>query len=449
MPLEKNVSYAASAQQALDQGFRPCLRCRPDSAPNSYAWQGTHTTVNRAMKLLSQRKDDKIEHIADSLGISTRYLHKLFSTHLQMSPKRYRLYQQVLMAKNLLQRTTLSVETIAQSVGFSSARQLQHHVKEQLQLSPSQMRTKLVKQASQKTMQETSTSNECLAYKNENNNSERSLKMSSMVNVFLSYRPPYDWEQVRDFFARREIRGNEQIKRDGFSKTLRINTAQVPVSVIHKPQQFGFELSFNASYSEHSLSIISTIKRMLDLDADPITIDTALESAGLSSELRVMGLRVPGVASAFEAVCRAILGQQVSVAAAVNKVNQLYVHFAEHENSAFPCASEVANSDLMFLKMPAKRRQTLIDTAAYFAKLAAESPNITFDSDDLLAIKGIGPWTVSYVDLRANGNSDVWLNSDLVIKQQVAKLNENKFNIQAELAAPWRSYLTLNLWSNA
>lgn len=428
MPLEKNVSYAASAQQALAQGFRPCLRCRPDSAPNSCAWQGTHTTVNRAMKLLSQRSGDKIEAIAERLGISSRYLHKLFSQHLQMSPKRYRLYQQVLMAKNLLQQTSLSVESVAQSVGFSSARQLQHHVKEQLHLSPSQIRGPLVSKANKK------------------EGEQHINAKDSAVEVFLSYRPPYDWPQVRDFFARREIAGNEKVSDNTFCKTLSIDDTEVPVSVIHKPQQYGFTLVFKAIHSVHTLSIMSIIQRMLDLEADPQTIDTALAAAGLNDSQRVSGLRVPGVASAFEAVCRAILGQQVSVAAAVNKVNQLYSHFAEHKNSAFPSAHLVANSDLMFLKMPAKRRQTLIDVAAYFASLG---PNTRFSNEALIAIKGIGPWTVSYVDLRANGNTDIWLDSDLIIKQQMAKLRENQQLIQADLAAPWRSYLTLNLWSNA
>ncbi|MFW8591082.1 DNA-3-methyladenine glycosylase 2 [Glaciecola sp. 2405UD65-10] len=269
--------------------------------------------------------------------------------------------------------------------------------------------------------------------------------MNKNVKVFLSYRPPYNWQQVRMFFAKRCIMGNEYVGENEIHKTLLINEVEVRITMLHIAEKFGFKLIFNAIHSEHTLEVISTIKRMFDLDASPELISQALIATGLKDEECVEGLRVPGVASPFEAICRAILGQQVSVGAAVTKVNQLFTHFAQHEQSAFPSPKLLANSDLMFLKMPAKRRQTLIDVACYFTDLEGS----TFSADDLLAIKGIGPWSVNYVDLRATGNSNIWLDSDLIIKQQVAKFNALGRPLQPELAAPWRSYLTLNLWSMA
>lgn len=433
MPLEKNVSYASSAQLALAQGYRPCLRCRPDSAPQSCAWQGTHTTVNRAMKLLAQRLEQSVEDIAESLGISSRYLHKLFNTHLQISPKRYRLYQQVLMAKNLLQQTTIPIEQVAHCVGFSSARQLQQHVKAQLKLTPSQIRkNKVATQAGKNMLAKLSTHNN--------------------VDIFLSYRPPYNWLQVKGFFARRAIIGNEEVHDTGFTKVLSIHSENsivaVKISVEHVPTKQGFTLRFDADFSQYSLRIISIVKRMLDLDADPITIQSALKNTGLQAQDLVEGLRVPGVASAFEAGCRAILGQQVSVSAAVNKVNELYQHFAQDTQSVFPQAKDVANDDLMFLKMPARRRQTLIDLATYFAEHdPSDNDYQVLDGEALLNIKGIGPWTLNYIEMRASGNTDVYLDGDLIVKQQIAKFAANKQVLQPQLAAPWRSYLTLNLWS--
>ena len=489
LPLEKNVSYSTSAQQALNQGYRPCLRCRPDSAPNSYAWLGVNTTLNRAVKLLTQRLDANIANIAASLGISTRYLNKLFDEHMQISPKRYRIYQQVLMAKQLLQQTSLSVEKVAESVGFTSARQLQLHVKTHLRLTPSQLRKAPTQQP------QDATTNDTAGFLED-------------INILLAYRPPYNWPQVRDFFAKRQIHGNECVAQNSVSKILAIkvgynhsdgNTAYVAVRVTisYAPLQNGFTLSFNAQYSKYTLAIIGVVRRMLDLDASPQLIEQALANAGLPVDNIVEGLRIPGVASEFEAGCRAILGQQVSVAAAVNKVNHLHAHFAQqkyaqlsqsivnHQNGgaeslafAFPSPHEVASSDLLFLKIPAARRQTLIALAAFYARkedqeyieddnaISAVAPasstkplpvnmrkTVTKVDDEkdaaLIDIKGIGPWTVSYIELRAIGDSDIWLNTDLVIKQQVAKFNENKHAINAELAAPWRSYLTLNLWSLA
>jgi AraC family transcriptional regulator of adaptative response / DNA-3-methyladenine glycosylase II len=469
MPLEKNVEYAVSAQQALSKGYRPCLRCRPDSAPNSSAWQGVNTTVNRAITLLTQRLNDSIESIADSLGISTRYLNKLFQEHMQISAKRYRIYQQVLMAKRLLQETNLPVEKVAESVGFASARQLQQHVKTYLRLTPIQLRN-------------ASVMNNMKASKKVSEKNSVEPALSENISMLLAYRPPYNWPQVRDFFAKRQIDGNEAVHKDGFVKIVSIYAADndskpnqdsskmiaVSVKVLHIAEKKGFKITFNAAYSAHTLAIMSIIKRMLDIDACPQLIEKALLQAGLTQQELVKGLRIPGVASEFEAGCRAVLGQQVSVAAAVNKVNHLHAYFASQSDKAnkniethFPSPKMVANSDLLFLKIPGARRQTLIDLAHYYYDLeqnrepVAKKVDISSsipekrlsDEQALLGIKGIGPWTVNYIGLRAKGDTDIWLSTDLVIKQQVAKLEQSERHLKADLAMPWRSYLTLNLWS--
>lgn len=448
LPLEKNVHYSASAHEALSQGYRPCLRCRPDSAPNSFAWQGVNTSVKRALSLLTQRLDASIESIASSLGITTRYLNKLFRVHMHISAKRYRIYQQVLMAKQLLQQTQLPVEQVACSVGFSSARQLQHHVKNHLRLSPSQLRKNLI-------------SNQAIG----NKQAHASIDLTETVTLLLAYRPPYNWPQVRDFFAKRQIHGNELVCAQSITKIVTIptyhdsglsaqtNTAgktSAKVDIRHDAKQHGFYISFNARHSQHTLAIVSIVRRMLDLDANPQLISQAIIKAGLPENKLVNGLRIPGVASEFEAGCRAILGQQVSVAAAVNKVNELHVHFAQAKGISnlicgFPSPAEVAKSDLLFLKIPAARRQTLIALAAYYQA----KHDLSSSPSSIIEIKGIGPWTVNYVAMRALGETDVWLDTDLVIKQQKVKLEAGGHTLLADNAAPWRSYLTLQLWSIA
>jgi AraC family transcriptional regulator of adaptative response / DNA-3-methyladenine glycosylase II len=338
-------------------------------------------------------------------------------------------------------------------VGFASARQLQQHVKTYLRLSPTQLRKVSTDGCSEKS-------------------NDQSSQLSADVNILLAYRPPYNWEQVRDFFARREIKGNEYVTDKSVRKILNIeyekmegNVFSVPifveVNMRHEPSENGFYVSFNAAYSKHTLAIIATVRRMLDLDACPALIEQALGCAGLAPKQIVSGLRIPGVASEFEAGCRAILGQQVSVTAAVNKVNQLHEYFAQLRNTGnvetgFPSPNEIANSDLLFLKMPAARRQTLIALAKFYVDAKNDVKEGGTDADvsgkstnTLINIKGIGPWTVNYIDLRAKGNTDIWLDTDLVIKQQVAKLATNNQPLNNELAAPWRSYLTLNLWSLA
>jgi len=451
-PLAHNVSFAMSAQQAMAQGYRPCLRCRPDSAPMSFAWQGVNTTVQRAMKLLSERLFDSVEDTANRLGISARYLNKLFQDNLKMSAKRYKLYQQVLQAKSLLQQTDMSIEDVAFNVGFMSARQLQVHVKDYLRLTPSDIRK---------------------------NKATAGMRLNENVRLLLPYRPPYNWQQVREFFAKRMIEGNERVDKNSLFKVLRVPTrvrsgysdslanelksayVEVPVTITHTPEQTGFTVEFAADYARHALAITPIIRRLLDLDADPQIIAKALKRAGLLPDEIVSGLRIPGVASEFEAGCRAILGQQVSVKAAINKLNTLYSHFAQGDSAAFTLPAILANDPLEFLKMPGARKQSLIDFARYYAeldlKLNAETQNavtqnavtqnaITHNIDKLIDIKGVGPWTVNYIKMRAACDTDVWLSTDLIIKQQATKLLASGRRFEPENAAPWRSYLTLNLW---
>jgi AraC family transcriptional regulator of adaptative response / DNA-3-methyladenine glycosylase II len=314
--------------------------------------------------------------------------------------------------------------------------------------------------------------------------------------MFLAYEPPYNWEQVRDFFAKRQIHGNELVSEAGLTKILTIPNEQphihnnavqnsnhqakhlaVSVSMRHAPEQSGFYLSFHADFKTHTQAIISIMRRMFDLDANPPQVEQALLHAGLVQAEIVSGLRIPGVASEFEAGCRAVLGQQVSVAAAINKVNQLHAHFAQlncggNGATGFPSPEDVAKSDLLFLKMPAARRQTLIQLANFYAnkplhnapktkqsskQKEKNTPLVENDDDHhlsptvnkLIDIKGIGPWTVSYIDMRARGQTDIWLDTDLIIKKQAHKFGEQNRPLQSDKASPWRSYLTLNLWSLA
>lgn len=435
LPLEKNVEYAPSAHQAMAEGFRPCLRCRPDSAPNSPAWQGIHTTVNRAIQLLSTRFEASIENVSDALGISPRYLHKLFSEHLQMSPKKFQIYQQVLLAKDLLQTTSLSVEDIAGAAGLPSARRLQEHVKNHLKLSPSQVRKMFVDSKRKNKAGETG-------------------GLHDNLRLRLSYRPPYNWIQLRDFLAKRKIIGNEQISADGFSKTLQLNGKEIDIEIDHVPENHAFMLSFNAEFSIYTVQIVSIVKKILDLDASPILIEQALHEAGLPKNQKLSGLRIPGVANEFEAGCRAILGQQVSVSAAVNKLNELYEYFAsKHNQKQFPTPQQLVNDDLLFLKVPKLRRASLLDLAAFFVEKQVLDSSLNLpqcqDINDLLAIKGIGPWTISYIKMRALGDTDICLDSDLVVKQQIIKLQQQGRALNSQAAAPWRSYFTLYLWSIA
>jgi AraC family transcriptional regulator of adaptative response / DNA-3-methyladenine glycosylase II len=269
-----------------------------------------------------------------------------------------------------------------------------------------------------------------------------SNRVATNIRVCLAYEPPYQWPALRDFFAKRLIVGNESISDNVFSKTLSIEQDAVRVHMRHVPEQSHFEVSFHQDFAHHEARIIKMVSRILDLQANPKEISDSLQNSGLKSHQIEIGMRIPGICSRFEAGVRAILGQQVSVVAAINQVNKLNSALSANAE-AFVTPSEVVNSDLSCIKLPQARKNALTS----FAELMLQDPEADFDK--WLAIKGIGPWTVNYVNLRATDNNDVWLNTDLVIRQRLKALSEQGQDIDADKCTPWRSYLTFSLWNLA
>ncbi|MDP5041323.1 MAG: AraC family transcriptional regulator [Paraglaciecola sp.] len=409
LPLEKNVEYFLLAQQAMQHGYRPCLRCRPDSAPKSYAWQGVSTTVMRASQLLHSHLELTIGDIAEKLGIGERYFRHLFKSQIGLSPKQYQLYDQILLAKKLLHHSNLSVEHIAQSCGFNSARRLQLQMKKQCKLTPSQLRKK-------------------------------PPRIEQNIQLSMSFRPPYDWCQVRDFLALRAIERIELVTSDSYARFFTFENEKGWFKATYDESKSQFQLQIKLNTITLLPKIIANIERQLDVNADAINIEKSLLASGMHSEQVNRGIRIPGIWNTFEAGCRAILGQQISVKAAIKLLTLLSHTLGDSSDDAlyFPSSERIAASDLAFLKIPASRRATLRNFANWY------SCNPNADVGEWLKLKGIGPWTIAYVQLRALSMPDVWLNTDLVIKNQL-----KKYSISAEAARPWRSYLTLQLWTLA
>ncbi|UAA39187.1 DNA-3-methyladenine glycosylase 2 family protein [Paraneptunicella aestuarii] len=425
MPKEENVEYFDFAAQAMQAGYRPCLRCRPDSAPGSFAWKGTETTLIRAMKLLKESPSLSMQALCERLGISDRYLRKLFQRYLGIAPKQYQMTEQLLFAKNLLHETQLSVEDVAQSCGFNSSRRLQDNMMKFLRLSPGQVRQQSLTHANGKAL--------C-----------NSLR--------LSFREPYHWPQVRDFMALRAIEGVEIVTDDGYQRhfTLPVGAESEPVHGTFKAMFNAEERVFDVQIEMNSYrnlgDVIRNIRRVLDLDADSNAIAECMIKAGVPEQTIVQGLRLPGVWSVFEAGVRAILGQQVSVKAAISHLSRLTEScgFEIDGKLYFPTAQHILDNNLDCLKMPGARKQTLHNLAQYMVDKDKQSSTGLHQVDDWLSIKGIGPWTVAYAQMRGQSEPDIWLDTDLVIKKQL-----QQHDICADFAAPWRSYLTFQLWSMA
>lgn len=417
-PKEENVEYYDMAPLAMQAGYRPCLRCRPDSAPGSYAWKGVDTTVERGVKLLRAHPELSIAQICEKLGVSDRYLRDLFNRKLGIAPKKLRLFDQLLFAKHLLHQTHLSIENVALASGFSSARRLQENLKTGLQLSPSRIR---------KTGSQTS--------------AHQTAEDSEHMNIQMAFRAPYNWPHLRDFLARRAIPEIEEIGENYYAKYFTLGAVKGRFTATFNQQKRCFDVALETNDLAQIQRVVHQIRRVLDLDLDPELVTTGLLKSGLPEQCVVSGIRIPGVWSSFEAGCRAILGQQISVKAAVNLVSEFAKMLGEHsrDHLFFPTPERVARADLSFLKIPQKRKETLQQFAIHCMAQEAED-----DLTSWLSIKGIGPWTLAYAQMRGQSQPDIWLNTDLIIKQQL-----QKHQLEAQLVAPWRSYLTFQLWSMA
>ncbi|CAM4208616.1 AlkA N-terminal domain-containing protein [Pseudoalteromonas byunsanensis] len=408
---EKNVEYYEHAHNAADAGFRPCIRCRPDSAPGSYAWLGTQTTAVRAKKLIDEGvlSSHSAAHLANRLGITQRYLNKLFVQYYGTTPKQYALYKQCDFAKQLLQQTKLPVAHIAFASGFNSLRRFNDAFVRLFQLTPSQLR------------------GEC-------------EQVQSHITLHLPFRPPYNWEVLQDFLSKRLVEPMEWLTPKSYGRTYQLDAYDGAFEAYFDEanHRFKVEITINDIAGLHL--VVSNIRRVLDLDADPNFIYQHLYQSLPESLQLTEGLRLPGIWSEFEAGVRAVLGQQVSVAAAKNLLTTLVNELGGGNHLGqrlFPSPEAMVNCEFAFFKMPQRRKEAL----AFLAQHCQQNP-LSSELDEWLTIKGIGPWTVDYAKMRGQSNPDIYLGSDLGVKKAFAQCE----TLDTEQCAPFRSYLTFQLW---
>ncbi|MFA0413029.1 AlkA N-terminal domain-containing protein [Vibrio renipiscarius] len=409
LPKEENVEYFIDAAQALHAGYRPCLRCRPDSAPHSWAWRGSSTSFERALALIEQGalQHATLEALAERLGISDRYLRQLFQKKLGMSPKQYALYHQLMFAKQLLHSSNMSIMDIGFASGFNSTRRFNDAFQKALSLTPREVRR---------------TAN---------------LPLETHT-IELSYHGPFAWQYALDFYRLRAIEGLERVGEDSYHRRFQMGDASGEFSVYFGRTANKVQLEFDLSDITQMKGLVRQVRRMLDLDVDTQAIEEHFHHLE-PALVQLSGLRIPGVWNVWEAGVRAILGQQVSIKAAINQLNLLVSTLQPQGATHFPTPQELAQADLSFLRMPQSRKETL----SRFAELMMHNPDANFSQ--WLALKGIGPWTVSYAALRGLSQPDCFLDGDLVVKKAMIQFP----NINAKSVAPFGSYATFHLWSHA
>jgi AraC family transcriptional regulator of adaptative response / DNA-3-methyladenine glycosylase II len=439
-PKLENCRFFGSAAAAQDAGFRPCLRCRPETAPDLASWRGTSNTVTRALALISDGALDgdnaSVEALADRLGLGERHLRRLFAQHLGASPIAVAQTRRVLFAKQLIHETRMPLTEVALAAGFGSIRRFNEIFLKLFGRPPRALRRK-------------------------------ASSTESGVTLRLRYRPPYDWDSLLAFLAARAIPGVEIVENGRYLRTVGMDGFSGSIEVSHLPGRQSLCVAIRFPRVQSLPAIINRVRRLFDLGADIETID-----AHLSLDRRLAplvterpGLRAPGGWDGFELAVRAILGQQVTVAAARRLAEQLVISHGEQVppdfvsdprlTHVFPGAQRLAQAKSIEAGMPAARRAALKG----LAEAAAADPNLfrTFGTIEeaiarLRKIHGIGEWTAQYIALRALRETDAFPAADIGLLRGAERLHEAVFTAPTLLARseswrPWRAYAAQHLWT--
>jgi AraC family transcriptional regulator of adaptative response / DNA-3-methyladenine glycosylase II len=438
-PASKNVTFYPSAAAAQEAGFRPCLRCRPETAPDLGAWRGTSNTVARALALIELGALDagNLEALAERLGVGERQLRRLFREHLGASPIGVAQTRRVLLAKQLIHETRLPMTEIAFASGFSSVRRFNETFRALFGRAPGALRRLP--------------------------GAERSAASDGEFDLLLRYQPPYDWSQMLDFLRARAIAGVESVVANVYCRTIELDGAPGTISIQPVIDAHALRARIRIAKPSSLPSIIARLRRVFDLAADPGAIAAHLGQDPLLAPLLKQrpGLRVPGAWDGFELGIRAVLGQQISVTAAVGLAARLVRRYGEPLpkpepglTHLFPAPEVLARADLTTLGMPKSRAATLSALAA----AVLEDPQLFSARGELedavrrlRAIPGVGEWTAQYIALRQLREPDAFPASDVGLLRALSdehgqRPSAEQLLARAEPWRPWRAYAAQHLW---
>jgi len=429
---EENVRYFLTAAAAAEAGFRPCLRCRPESSPGTPAWLGSSATVSRALGLIAESalEDAGVSELAARLGIGPRQLRRLFLRHLGASPIAVASTRRLHFAKTLVDETRLPLGEVALAAGFGSVRRFNAAFRKTYDRTPSQIR-----RLSRAT----------------------AIQPEHEYLFRLHFRPPFHWDALLSFLERRAIPGVEVIESGSYRRTISLNGHSGTVGVSHAPDAAQLQLRVSFPDARWLFLIVERIRRLFDLGADPREVAVRLSTdPWLAQRVKQMpGLRVPGCWDGFELAIRAILGQQISVKGASTLAGRLVQTFGEAIAAGgvlthlFPRPEILAAGNIARIGLPARRAETIRALAQ-----AVSEGQIVFGAvansedfqDRLRQVPGIGEWTAQYVAMRALGDPDAFPASDLGLLSAAAPARERELIQRAEAWRPWRSYAAMYLW---
>jgi AraC family transcriptional regulator of adaptative response / DNA-3-methyladenine glycosylase II len=448
-PKRENCRFFAHAARAESEGFRPCLRCRPELAPDAaQPWSiqdASSILAHQAARLLDDPDawtggELSVQALATRLGVSDRHLRRIFESALGVSPLQYLQTRRLLTAKQLLADTLLSVTQVALSSGFASVRRFNAAFVAQYRLNPTQMRR------------------------------AGAAPAQAGTTIRLGYRPPYDVPAMGQFLHKRQVHAVEHVAQDvqgawRFARTLRLpDTA----GRLHAgwlvarfdPARPQLLLQVSDGLREVLPAVIRRARQAYDLDAEPAAINAVLHASFPDGD----GLRVPGAFDGFELAVRAVLGQQITVAAARTLAQRLVDRFGEPLDTPhpelsrlFPTPATLAHAsadDIGALGLVRQRQgaiQSLARAVALHGLPLHAGADVAATITALKALPGIGDWTAQYIAMRALRWPDAFPAGDVALHKALGVQGQsNPARAAEEQSAswrPWRSYAVLRAWS--
>lgn len=485
-PKRENCRFFALAAQAEHAGFRPCLRCRPELAPAGHAaaladaTAGLPTAVwstQDASRILAQQAAQLLDGkaldasaLAAALGISERHVRRIFEAHWGITPLQYLQTRRLLAAKQWLTDTNLSMDQVAHLSGFASVRRFNAAFVAHYRLQPTDLRKAAAPRgAGQKLSSGASPGQRAVTV------GAQPISAARQHSVLLkaSYRPPYDVAALLNFFSARSLQGIEHVDVAGLSlaRTLSVPhggaTLQGWVHCQFVPTSHRVDLQISATLTPVLPQVLSCLRGMLDLDADPVAIDASVGAHFPGLE----GLRVPGTVDGFELAVRAIVGQQVTVAAARTLAQRLVARFGQPVQTPWPELDRNFPSAQVLAQVPVdvlgalgivRQRQRAIHALAHAVAsgqlLLSPHADPATTVTALQALPGVGPWTAQYIAMRALRCPDAFVAGDVALHhalglrtQHVAQPSSPTQRArEAERIAtawrPFRSYAVIRAW---
>ncbi len=440
-PKEAHCRFFVTPQEAEHAGFRPCLRCRPELAPGCAPVDDGGRIARLTVQRLEEgtlEGDAGLDAIADQFQLSSRQIRRIVRTELGVPPIKLLLTRRLLLAKQLLTETRLSVTDIAFASGFSSLRRFNDAFVRRYAMAPTTLRRRAVGEAD-------------------------AIAATGTSTLRLAYRPPYDWAGTLAFLRARALPGVERVTADSYARTVGVGTSAGWIRVVPSGTRDEILLEFTHSLMPVLPALLSRVRALFDLDARPdvIAAHLARDRRLAGAVRRAPGIRVPGAFSGFEIGMRAILGQQITVKAATTLAGRLAASFGAPLVTPFPELNRLAptSTDLAAARVSdiAAHGVVGVRSASLIALAALEaSGDLRLDRDvhqrpdtaiaRLTTIPGVGRWTAEYIAMRALRWPDAFPTGDVALRAALGGVTAKDAEVMSHAWRPWRSYAVMLLW---